>query len=252
MNNIVFPHGKLSMTISDIITLIYTSDCQESYIGTTDIVIKEPITITNSLITIFSDHITLNLIKMNKIIVLLKVDNVDLIHNLAFQVATLNNDVKKISEVINRCVRIQLSQSMAAIIGTEILELCFTDKKLPSFSTVTKTVIYSDSNYYIDFYEDALLLECKTLSIDCQDISSNVELLFNWKNLPKSINTIVLSSEKSIECFTSHLTNITNDIINLRINNCILTEKTLEKIATKWPNILFSYNSMTFKFNVLY
>jgi len=250
MNTINFPQGKLSMTISDLMTLIYTTDTNISFIGTTDILITDQLSINNTFITVYSDHVTVNLFKMNKIIVLLKIDNVDLIHNLAHQIASLNNTVKKIMEVMNKCVRVQVSRDTSIIIGTRVLELCFTNVKIPSYSTVDKSVIYSDTNYYIDLYEEASLVECKELIVE--DISTNTDMIFNWKNLPKHIETIVLTSDKIVNNFIANLDNVHNNVTNLQIKNFILTESILEIIASKWPDVLFNYNGMTFKFNILH
>ena len=250
MNNINFSDGKLSISMSDIITFVYIkNDSDISYIGSTiNNIVNTMLTVENIIIKNEETHVELTITSITKKIILIPIKSDNLIHYLMQQIKCINENFNKINNIVDNAVRIDCTVDSNILIGSKCLEFIFTKEPKISTSHINHTVIYFDISHMTIINEQVSLVKSDTLIVSC-DSSENI--MFSWENLPKTIKYVVINNKNICDSLLKNIDNIDIDVLEIEFKNFIIDEHILDIIVLKWPDITFKYNGKKFNYEKL-
>jgi hypothetical protein len=247
MKDIIFPDGKLSLSISDVITFIYTkNDSDVAYIGSLiNNMIDTLLAEENINVKIEETHIELTIMPVIKRVTLIPIKSNDLVHYLMHQIKCMNENINKINNIVNHGVRIDCTNGANILIGSKSLEFIFTKEPKLSTSHINHTTIYFDITHEIVLSEQVSLVKSTTLTITC-DCSENI--IFSWENLPKTIQYIIINDKQTCDSFMKNIDNIDIIISEIEFKHFVIHEDVLDIMVLKWPKILFKCNGLKFNY----
>lgn len=247
MKDIIFSDGKLTISISDIITFIYTkNDTDMAYIGSilnhmVDTLLQEE----NILVKSSDDFVELTIMPVIKKVTLVPIKSNDLVHYLMHQIKCMNENLSKITNIINHNVKIDCVDKSHILIGSKCLEFIFTKEPKISTSHINHTTIYFDISNPVTLNTQVSLVKSNKLIVSC-DCSENI--VFSWKHLPETINNIVFNDIQTCSSFIKNIVNVTLNMVEIEFKKFVVNENILDAIVDKWPHIMFRYNDQKFNY----
>jgi len=242
MKRITFTLGCLTITRTDVITLVFVKSDTSTFISNiTDTDLYNEFEEENLLLTENESCVELRIESKKILITMIPINNIEIVTLLTEQIDHLTNRMSVLETLINDTLKLSCIENYADIdISTKSLSFYFhTENMLRTSNTMSSNILILNNHF--QFTPKMKYLKCERMTfhttLDCIE--------FDWKYLPTTLKSITIFDRQIYNLLFEHIKNIDNCTIeNIIFYNCEnITVDELNILKQRWPDVMIMFDN---------